>query len=390
MKITAISTTIVNAGMRNWVFVRVDTDEGLHGWGEATLEWKTRAVVGAVQDLEALLLGRDPRDVGRCARIMRKHSFWRLGAIGNSAISGIEIALWDILGKSLATPVWQLLGGRQRDRVKLYTHLGFGEQSSVYATRDQAPLVERAQVVVARGYRALKVVFVPYTGYTAAPSDLDRVAGLMGSLRGAVGGEIEIMVDFHGRCASAAAALAYIAVLEPFRPMFVEEPVPPGEPEAMRAVAERTRVPIAAGERLVERQEFAQLFALGAVAVAQPDICHCGGFGEARAIAEMAEAAGVGIAPHNPLGPLASAVALHFAVATPNFIIQEEMSGAVPWYDDILTGAPRMSDGHWQIPGRPGLGIEVDLKVAAAHPYRPEPIGVITEAVLDDGTVVDW
>jgi galactonate dehydratase len=390
MRITAISTTVANAGMRNWVFVKVQTDDGLHGWGEATLEWKTRAVVGAVEDLAPLLIGRDPRDVGLCARILRKHSFWRLGAIGNTAISGIEIALWDILGKSLGAPVWRLLGGRQRERVRVYTHLGFGEQSSVYATRDQAPLVERARAVVSRGYRALKVVFVPYTHYTAGNADVDQVARLMAALREAVGPEVEIMVDFHGRCPSPSAALAYIQALEPFRPLFVEEPIPPGEPLAMREVAERARVPIAAGERLVDRQEFDQLFAQRAIAVAQPDLCHCGGFGEARAIAAAAETAGVGIAPHNPLGPLASAAALHFDVATPNFVIQEEMSGAVPWYDDIVIGAPRMRDGHWEVPQAPGLGIEVDERVAAQHPYRQEPLEVITEAVLADGTVVDW
>jgi galactonate dehydratase len=390
MKIIAISSTVVHAGMRNWVFVKVQADDGLHGWGEATLEWKTRAVVGAIQDLAPLLIGQDPRDISRCARQLRKHSFWRLGVIGNSAISGIEIALWDILGKSLKTPVWRLLGGRQRDRIKIYTHLGFGDQSSVYSSRDPAPVSERAQAVVAAGYRALKVVFVPYTHYTAPNREVDRLAGLMESLRNAVGPDIEIMVDFHGRCASAAAALSYISVLEPFRPMFIEEPVPPGEPLAMREVAERCRIPIAAGERLVERQEFDQLFALRAIAVAQPDICHCGGMIEARAIAIAAEAAGVGVAPHNPLGPLASTAALHFATATPNFIIQEEMSGAVPWYDDILPGSPRMHDGHWDIPELPGLGVELDERVAARHPYQPEPLAVIQEAMLDDGTVVDW
>ena len=152
MRITAIETRVVHAEMRNWVFVHVVTDEpGLSGWGEATLEWKTKGVVGAVQDLEPLLLGRDPRDIEQAVRVMKKHSFWRLGAIGMSAVSGIEVALWDILGKHLGVPVWRLLGGKVRERVRVYTHLGFGDMRAVYETMDAAPLVERAHAVVAKG-----------------------------------------------------------------------------------------------------------------------------------------------------------------------------------------------------------------------------------------------
>ena len=177
LKITAIKTLVCNAQMRNWVFVRVETDQpGLYGWGEATLEWKTRAVVGAVQDLEPLLLGRDPRDIEQAVRILTKHSFWRLGVIGNTAISGIEMALWDIWGKELNVPVWRLLGGKTRDKVKIYTHLGFGDMTMVYESMDRSAVVERALEVVAAGYRALKVVFIPYTHYTASPKQIDHVA----------------------------------------------------------------------------------------------------------------------------------------------------------------------------------------------------------------------
>ena len=167
MRINAIETRVVNAEMRNWVFVRVETDQpGLFGWGEATLEWKTRGVVGAVEDLKPLMLGRDPRDIEQAIRVMKKHSFWRLGAIGMSAVSGIEIALWDIAGKALGVPVWRLLGGRVRDKVRVYTHLGMGDMRAVYETSDEGPLVERALEVVDKGYRAFKAVFIPYTHYT--------------------------------------------------------------------------------------------------------------------------------------------------------------------------------------------------------------------------------
>jgi galactonate dehydratase len=233
MKIASVTARIVNAEMRNWVFVKVETDvAGLHGWGEATLEWKTRAVVGAVEDLAPLLIGRDPRDIEQAVRVMRKHGFWRLGVIGMSAVSGIEIALWDILGKHLGVPVWRLLGGRVRDRVKVYTHLGLGDMRAVYETLEAEPLVERAREVVGKGYRALKAVFIPYTHYHAPLPEVRKVARMMEALREAVGPEVEIMVDFHGRPATATAALAYVEALEPGRPMFVEEVLPPGDTEA--------------------------------------------------------------------------------------------------------------------------------------------------------------
>src|ERR1700722_18455849 len=196
MRITRVSTTIVNAEMRNWIFVRVDTDmDGLFGWGEATVEWKARAVAGAIEDLQRLVLGRDPRDIKQLVRGMKKHSFWRLGIIGMSAVSGIEIAPWDILGEFLNQPVWRLLGGKVRDRVKVYTHLGLGDMRAVYESNQVDPVVERALEVV--------------------------------------GDDIEIMVDFHGRPASIGAALAYVQALEPGRPMFVEEVLPPGDAPAM-------------------------------------------------------------------------------------------------------------------------------------------------------------
>jgi galactonate dehydratase len=390
VRITAVRTLVVNAVMRNWVFVRVETDvPGLYGWGEATLEWKTRAVVGAIQDLEPLVVGRDPRDLEQLVRVLTKHSFWRLGVIGMSAISGIEAACWDIYGKSLDQPVWRLLGGRTRDHVPVYTHLGMGEMTAVYESLEEAPLVERGRAVVEAGYRALKAVFIPYTGYTASPAQIDHVARLMRSLREAVGDGIAIMVDFHGRPASASAALAYIEALAPGRPLFVEEPLPPGETAALVALKAKTSVPLATGERLVDRAEFEPLCHARAVDILQPDLCHVGGLGEGRKIAALAETARMGIAPHNPLGPIAGVMALHYAVATPNFVIQEEMTGAVPWYGEVVEGPIERKDGAWQVPDVPGLGIEVDERVAARHPFAPEILHT-THAVLADGTIVDW
>jgi galactonate dehydratase len=260
---------------------------------------------------------------------------------------------------------------------------------AVYETMEAAPLIERAREVVERGYRAFKAVFIPYSHYSPPLSDIDKVAGMMEAMRAAVGSEVEIMIDFHGRPASLGAALAYIEALAPGRPMFVEEPLQPGDMQGLAQLASRTPVPLATGERLVERTEFDDLFRSRAISIVQPDICHCGGLLETKKIAAMAEVASIGVAPHNPLGPIAGVAALHFAVSTPNHVIQEEMVGAVPWYFDVVRGPIRMVDGFWQVPEEPGLGVEVDERVIEAHPFAPEVIHT-TNAVLDDGTVVDW
>jgi galactonate dehydratase len=211
----------------------------------------------------------------------------------------------------------------------------------------------------------------------------------MEAMRAAVGDQIEIMVDFHGRPASAGAALSYINAIAPSRPMFIEEPLPPGDFAGLSALARRTAIPLASGERLVDRSEFNALLATGAVDVIQPDICHCGGLLEAKKIAAQADAVGIGVAPHNPLGPIAGVAALHFAVSTPNHVIQEEMVGAVPWYFDVVRGPIRRVDGFWQVPEEPGLGIEVDEAECARHPFKQEVIHT-QNAVMPDGTIVDW
>jgi galactonate dehydratase len=209
-------------------------------------------------------------------------------------------------------------------------------------------------------------------------------------LRDVLGPECEIMIDFHGRPASARAALQYVDAVAAAKPLFIEEPVPPGDHSGLKYLKEHSPVPVASGERLIDLADFSAVFEQRAVDIAQPDLCHCGGFTEAKKIAAMAEAVGVGIAPHNPAGPIAGAAALHFAIATPNHIIQEEMVGAVPWYRDVLTQTPiKMIEGHWCLPDTPGLGIEINESEAAKHPFQQEPIHPV-HARLNDGTVVDW
>jgi galactonate dehydratase len=390
MKITDIKTLVVNAEMRNWVFVKVETSEpGLYGWGEATIEWKTRGVVGTIEDLKPLLIGKDPRDITKLSEIMNKHSFWKLGVIGKTAISGIDIALWDIKGKWLNAPVWQLLGGKTRDKVRMYTHLGLGESKDVYSCFDAQALVEKASRVIEKGYEAIKVVFIPYVNYTASIKQIRHVENMMGQLRQTVGDDVDIMVDFHGRPGSASTALQFIKALEPFNPLFVEEVIQPGDVKAMRAIKDKINCPLAMGERLVSYSEFEPYLQERAIDIAQPDLCHCGGFTEAMRIGAMAAIAGVGIAPHNPLGPIAGVAAIHYDIATPNFIIQEKMD-AVPWFYQVVEGQPEFENGYMRIPEKPGLGIEVNEKLALKYPFKQEPVDVIEMARIADGTIVHW
>jgi galactonate dehydratase len=388
LKITGIRSVVVNAQMRNWVFVHVETDQpGLAGWGEASLEWKTRAVVGALDDLQPFVLGEDPTRIEHIYQKLYRQPFFRPGVIGMSAISAIEQACWDILGKSLNVPVYKLLGGAVRDKVRMYTHLGGGDMSAVYDSFDASRVIDLAREVVERGYTAVKVVFIPYSEPLMGLPPVQKLAGAMRRLREAVGDGIDIMVDFHGR-AYPAAAVRYIHALAEYHPYFCEEPVPPENIDALAEVRRAVSVPLATGERLVTRHQFRQVLERQAAHVIQPDLCHCGGLLEAKKIAAMAEAWYVGVAPHNPLGPVANAAALHFALSTPNFLIQEDMLTDVPWRWDVVESSLRTERGYWLPNDEPGLGIRINEREAAKHPFVQEPL---TSAVYaPDGAVLDW
>jgi galactonate dehydratase len=389
MKITAVRHVIVNAEIRNWIFVKVETDEpGLYGWGEASLELKTRSVAAALDDLAPLAIGEDPTRIEHLYQKLYRQPFFRMGVIGMSAIAGIEQACWDILGKSLGVPVYKLLGGAVRDRVRMYTHLGGGEADAVYSSFDADRIVDLACKVVERGYTALKVVCVPFSEPLVGPPAIKRFTAAIERLRLAVGDAVDIMIDFHGRTWPAA-AIQYINAVAEYRPFFCEEPVPPGNVGALAEVSRAVRVPIATGERLASRFEFREIFEQRACHIVQPDLCHCGGLFEGRKIAAMAETYFMGVAPHNPLGPIANAVALHFALATPNFVVQEDMLTDVPWRWDVVRHALEMRDGYWLPVDSPGLGIEVDVQQAARHPFRQEKI-LNTAARAPDGAILDF
>jgi galactonate dehydratase len=386
MRITKVGTVVVNARMRNWVFVKVETDAGIVGWGESSLEWKTKGVVGCVEDLSHLIVGQDPGRIEHLYQIMYRQGFFRLGVVGMSALSGIEQALWDIKGQALGVPVYELLGGAVRDRIRMYDHLGGGEMTSLYLDDQPEQMAARARESVAAGYTAVKILAVPRSAPLEGLAPLRHAERVMAAVREAIGPDVDIMVDFHGRTWPEV-AIQYAKVLEPFHPFFIEEVCPPENVQGMAQVARATTIPLATGERLIGRAGFREVFEQRAVAVIQPDLCHAGGLWEARKIAAMAETYFMSVAPHNPLGPLATAAAIHFAAATPNWIIQESFRADVPWRDDVLINPVRIEGGHTALPEGPGLGTVVNEAEAAKHPYRPEEL---LRYFHPDGSVADW
>jgi galactonate dehydratase len=387
MKIKAVHTLLVNARMRNWIFVRIETDQaGLHGLGEASLEFQAKAVAGSIEDIGQLIIGEDPRNVERLWQILFRHPFFKGGVVTMSAISGIDQALHDIKAKVLGVPLWQLLGGLARDRLRMYDHLGGGDSAAVYDDAAAESFAERARKSQEDGFSAVKILAVQKTGVLAGSKPLHEAERLMRAARAGAGEDMDIMVDLHGRT-SAAMAIQYAQVLAPFRPFFLEEPCQPEDPEGIARVARSTTIPIASGERLIHRREFLPLLQQGAIAVAQPDVCHAGGITELRRIATLCDTFGVTMAPHNPLGPIATMVNIHVGLSTPNFLIQEVMRSDVPWRDEIVHGVPAIANGYVLPPTATGIGVEIDEIAAAKHPYQPaRPV----QWFHDDGSVADW
>ena len=387
LRVTRVSTVVVNARLRNWVFVKVETDRpGLVGWGEASLEWKTRAVMGAVEDLSPLVVGEDPRRTEHLWQSMMRHPFFPGGMVGMSALSGIDQALHDIKAKDLGLPLFELLGGPVRDHVRMYDHLGGGDSDAVYNEATEESFAERAEASVQNGFDALKILAVPRSRSLEGMPKVRQAVGLMTAVRDAVGDDVDVMVDLHGRT-GVAMGIQYGMALAPLRPWFLEEPCRPDDTAGLAEVARAVPIPIAAGERLGTLREFESLFRARAVAVAQPDVCHVGGVTGVRRIAALAEAAGITLAPHNPLGPVATMVNLHLGFAISDFLIQEVMRADVPWRDEVVDSSLEIVRGRVSQPTRPGIGIEVDEQEAARHPYKPEEIVRWFHA---DDSVADW
>jgi galactonate dehydratase len=384
VRISRVSTRVVDAGDRDWVFVRVDTDEpGLFGWGESSLGWHTRAVCGAVEDLAPLIVGRDPRAIERLWQTMTRAPYFLGGAVVTSAISGIDQALWDIKAKAFGAPLFELLGGPVRDRVPMYVNLGSELGGDA---RDPQAWAEAGREARKAGYDAMKVYPAMPARALEGAAFLRETETLVAVVRDAAGDDANVMVDLHGRT-SPAVAIQLGHALAPYRPWWLEEPCRPGNADALAQVARAIPIPVAAGERLVERDAFAELLHKRACAIVQPNVCYCGGVSEFRRIASLAETALVPVAPHNPNGPIGTLVSVHLALALPNVPILEHVRGDVPWRDELVDEPFVTTEGYAGPPTRPGIGVEVVEEVAAAHVGRsPSP----HLAIAPDGSLLDW
>lgn len=363
MKITRFETFLANAGLRNYLFIRLHTDAGISGVGEATLEWQEKTVQTLCHEwVEGRVLGRDPFDVEAIAGGMVRDQY-QGGSTVMTAISGVEIALWDIIGKACGQPVYRLLGGRCHERIATYANGWYG------GAQTPAEYAERARDAAARGYRALKFdpFGVAWKDLSAEESEaaIERVA----AVREAVGRDVGLMIEFHGRL-SAGAAIAMIRELQRFDPLWCEEPVAPECLDLLAEVKRHARSPIAAGERLYTLADFYRLASLRAADIVQMDIAHCGGLNAAKKIAAVAAMQDMRMAPHCSIGPVALAAALHFDVSTPNFMVQEAFAEFdVPWRNDLVGGWNPIREGELHLGDSPGLGLELNEAALAEHPY---------------------
>ncbi len=392
MKIERIETLVCHARMRNWIFVKVITDQpGLFGWGEATLEWHTRSVVGAIEDLAPLLIGEDPTRVEYLWQVMWRQHFWHgSGLVRSTAIAGIDLALWDILGKVHGVPCHKLWGGPVRDSIRLYGHLGGGNLESFYETpvENANRFAELAQQAVADGFTAFKAMAVPPTMPIEGLQPIKAADACVRAMRDAVGDHIDIMVDCHAR-PSPAMGLQFAKVLDPYGLFFLEEPCWPESLDGLAAINAAVATPIATGERLTHLAAFRDLFARRGCEVCQLDITHCGGFTEARRIAALAEAHRIALAPHNPQGPVSTAASLEFGFSQPSYVICESVHNDVPWRDDIVEeGFTVDASTRTVLPNnRPGLGISINESEVKKHPFQQE---VLECVFYCDGSVGDW
>jgi galactonate dehydratase len=369
MRVTRTETFLCATSWRNYLFVRVQTDEGLHGWGEGTLEGKERAVEAAIGEADRYLVGQDPFQIERHWHHMYEVPFWRGGPVLGSAISAIDQALWDIKGKALGVPVYELLGGAAHDRIRYYANGWLG------GARRPEDVALNAKAAVAAGATALKWDPFGSAGLFAESAALHRAVESVAAVREAVGPTVDLLVEVHGRL-SPANAIRVAKQLERYDPFFFEEPVPPEHMDELALVARATSIPIASGERAFFKHGFRPMLEAQAVAYIQPDPCHAGGITEMKKIAAMAEAYHVGFAPHNPNGPVATRVCQHLAAACPNFTILEWLPQDVPWRDDLMGGAFEVEGGTMPLPPGPGLGVELNLDVIAAHPYDPRDMNL--------------
>ncbi|WUR57711.1 mandelate racemase/muconate lactonizing enzyme family protein [Micromonospora chokoriensis] len=377
MKIVSVDTVVVDFYRTNLVIVRVHTDEGIVGLGEATLEGKERAVQGAIAELAEAVVGLDPTSISKTLYELARNWYWRGGPVVMTALSSFEMALWDISARDLGVPVSRLLGGATRDRVRAYANGWF---SGAVTPEDYAAAARRT---VESGFRGLK--WDPFENYdlTITTQQLDRVLAQIDAVRGAVGRDVELFVEGHGRF-DVRHAIKVATEIAQFDPVWFEEPCPPDNLDALVDIRRSSPVPIAAGERWYGRQGFAPALARQAVDFVQPDVTHAGGIAELAFISTLAATSYVGFAPHNPSGPLSTAATLQLGATLPNFRYLEIMATDVPWRPDVTNERLVLTaDGDVLIPTGVGLGIELDLAAIEQRPFTPHPLRMFEDAVYD-------
>jgi galactonate dehydratase len=367
LRITKLETIPVKP---RWLFLKVHTNAGIVGLGEPIVEGRALTCATAIQEIAPYLVGKDPRRVVHHWQAIYRHAFYRGGPILTSALSGIDMALWDIKGKALGVPVYELLGGPTRDRIRVYAHAG-------------SP--DRIKEQLAQGFTAFKTGPAKRRAsrYVETPAEVHYAASRFAELRKTVGDDVDLAIDFHGAISPATAKLL-IKALEPYQPMFIEEPCQAQNHDVMAEIARGTHLPIATGERVFTKWGFREVLEKKAATILQPDLCHAGGITEVRLIAGMAEAYYAAIAPHNPLGPISLAAGVQLAASIPNFLCQEQVSLG----EGYLKKPFVVRDGYLDLPTGPGLGIELDEHALAAkigHDWKNRE-----SYDDDDGSVVDW
>jgi galactonate dehydratase len=370
-----MATPVHKTAGTNWLFVRIDTDSGISGWGEGSLQYKDAALEAEILDFGKFLEGKNPRRIDWIWSSLYRRVTWAGGPVSMSAISAIDLALWDLKAKSLEIPVWELAGGMHRDKVRVYANGWFEDLAEAVpgvpaetVARKASPQLhaEAALRLKDAGWTALK--FYPFGGpQTITPQRIQHGIDLVKAVRDAVGPDMEIGIDIRARLDPWSAGRV-AQQLEQFNIAWMEEPILYDNIEAMAEFARSVNVPVSTGEQLYNRWEFRPLLVTNTVRMIQPDICHCGGFSETRKIANMAETYYVPVAPHNSNGPISTLASLHLDMSIPNAFMQEIFVSFIERYQEVLTNPIDISDGHATVPSGPGWGADIDLDVLAKYP----------------------
>lgn len=363
MKVTQIKTFICHAYRTNWVFVKVITDSGLYGVGEATLEYREPTVVQAIKELERYLVGKDPHNIEAFWHDTYRDAYWRGGVVLMSALAGVEMALWDIKGKDLGVPVYQLLGGKVRDSVKCYANAWFA------GAKKPEEFAQKAKIAVKNGFSGLKWDPFGKEYLNIDPKHLNDALDCIAAVKDAVGDQVHLIIEGHGRF-NVPTAVRIGNALEKFGILWFEEPIPPDDKKGIAWVRSKIATPVSGGERLYSRFEYADYLRMECADFWQPDVSHAGGIMEVRKIAAMAESHYIPVCPHNPSGPVANAATLQLAACIPNFYLLETMANDIPWRADVSTEKVKFENSEMFIPDLPGLGIDINEEEIEKHPYE--------------------